>query len=164
MLVHSLVFCGLAICSLLSSVIYPLFTFNAHFQRWKSITKVKVTLVWMRVVVIWTLVGNFKLGTDASQCNIYLAFNNPSCRIGKMDCQIRHFVKYLSKLMPKSNKAKIWYDLIDNRNIMLKIWRQYHEWLQSYIDLKFSKNPLFYVLSSQITRVIDVTLWIWTTV
>ena len=113
-----------------------------------------------KFIVCWKMAGNSLLAifavlkiwrSSVTQCNIYLAFNNPSCRIGKMDCQIRHFVKYLSKLMPKSNKAKIWYDLIDNRNIMLKIWRQYHEWLQNYIDLKFSKNPLFYVLSSQIT-------------
>ena len=44
-LVLSLVFLWF---SYLFFVIYPLFTFNAHFQRWKSITKVKVTLcaVW----------------------------------------------------------------------------------------------------------------------
>ena len=47
--------------SYLFFVIYPLFTFNAHFQRWKSITKVKVTL--LCCVVISTFPCGY--GSDA---------------------------------------------------------------------------------------------------
>ena len=57
-LVLSLVFLWF---SYLFFVIYPLFTFNAHFQRWKSITKVKVTL--LCCVVISTFPCGY--GSDA---------------------------------------------------------------------------------------------------